>query len=1013
MSALTLAEAITESFYAWEVRGRGWTLADYPVALEPPFRPLFLLPQFASDRLIRIDDGKRPTIASFLIDATKRLLSGTEQAAPPEPYTEQEPFPALPGGTLAVLGISVPAGYAAHADAMTQLLSALSAATYPLAFELIGAAGQVTIQIVCADFDRAQVRANIEGFLPDLAVTTPDDRLAACWDSSASHVAVDCGLAHEFFLPLPDRDSFRIDPYVPLIPALAAAAQDEFLALQVLFAPTQNPWRSATHEALDDGDGGCLIGDAPWFLPAASEKAETRLYAAVVRFAAQAGSPERAWGLVRGAQPFILQYARPDGNALVPLSNDDYPDDEHAALCLGRESNRTGMLLSAAELVSLVHMPDESVRHPALARGAFRTKEPSESARGRDVLIGENRHRGVVRVAGIDSESRFAHTWIVGGSGAGKSTLLANLVLQDIALGHGIAVLDPHGDLIDDIAARLPEDRMSDVILFDPADVDYPVGFNILSARTEIERNLLASDLVAIFRRFATSWGDTMSAVLGEAVLAILYHSKGGTLVELRRFLIDEGFRKEYLAGVSDRDVRHFWEKEYALIGTKSIGPLLSRLDAFLRPRIVRHIVGQPNAKLDLADTMANGKVFLAKLSKGLIGEENAALLGSLLVTKFHQLALARQEIPKDQRRPFFCYADEFQHFVTPSMESLATEGRKYRFGLVLAHQTLAQLADVPRIEHALLGNCHTRIVFRVGESDAKKLAGGFSFFEADDIARLSRGEAIARIGGAANDFNLRTYPLAQIDADEAGARGRALVAQSRERYAMRREEITEFVVSAPSTGREEEAPEPGESAAMQKPIDDARVATSLTSQHVAPRPSIRKPVTPPVMGRGGELHKYLQHLIKRLAEERGFRAAIEGAAHDGRADVVLTRGELSIACEISVTTNAAHEEENLKKCIAAGFTRVLFVSPERKQRDRITAMLRSTLPSAPIDVLSPDDLVVALDAFGITPQTSETTVRGYKVKVTRQALTAADEASRRRAIAGVIAKTMRKQPAA
>jgi hypothetical protein len=1009
VTALTLADAITESFYAWETRGRGWTLADYPVALEPPFRPLFLLPQLTSDRLIRIDDGKRPTIVSFLIDSTRRLLSRTTaQAAPPEPYTEQVPFPALPGGSLSVLSISVPAGYAAHADAMAQLLSALSAATYPLAFELIGAAGKVTIQIVCADFDREQVRANIEGFLPDLAVTIEDDRLAACWDSSASHIVVDCGLAHEFFLPLPERDSFRVDPYVPLIPALAAAAQGEFLALQVLFAPTLNPWRTAIHEALDDGEGGCLIGDAPWFLPAASEKSETRLFAAVMRFAAQADSAERAWGLVRAPQPFVLQYARPDGNALLPLSNDDYPDDEHAASYLRRESNRTGMLLSAAELVSLVHMPDESVRHPAFVRGAFRTKVPSEGATGRDVIIGENRHRGVVSVAGIDSESRFAHTWIVGGSGSGKSTLLANLVLQDIALGHGIAVLDPHGDLIDDIAARIPEDRMSDVILFDPADVEYPVGFNILNARTEIERNLLASDLVAIFRRFATSWGDTMSTVLGEAILAILYHPKGGTLVELRRILIDAGFRKEYLAGVSDRDVRHFWEKEYALIGTKSIGPLLSRLDGFLRPRIVRHIVGQPNAKLDLADAMANGKVFLAKLSKGLIGEENAALLGSLLVAKLHQLALARQEIPKDQRRPFFCYADEFQHFVTPSMESLATEGRKYRFGLVLAHQTLAQLAEVPRIEHALLGNCHTRIVFRVGESDAKKLAGGFSFFEADDVARLSRGEAIARIGSAANDFNLRTYPLAAIDADDAEARKQALVAQSRERYAMRREEITELVASTPLTVAEEEAPESVEPATIAEPVDDARTAIPLTSQQVAP-PTIRKPVTPPLMGRGGELHKYLQHLIKRLAEERGFRAAIEGAAHDGRADVVLTRGELSIGCEISVTTNVAHEEENLRKCIAAGFTRVLFVSPERRQRDKITAMLRSSLPNAPIDVLSPDDLVVALDAFGLAAETRETTVRGYKVKVTRQALTAADEASRRRAIAGVIARSVRK----
>ena len=1012
MATPSIAEAITDSFYAWETRGRGWMLADYPVSLEPPFRPLFLLPQFAPDRCVRIDDGKRPTFASLLFEGARRLLRGTSQADAPEPYEEEPPFPAFEGGPLAALRILVPANYVSRADVIAQLLSALSAALHPISFELIGAFGEVTIQIVCATFDATQVAAHIEGFMPEVAVIPGNDRIADEWDSTGVQRVVDFGLAHEFFLPLTDAAEFRVDPYVPLVAALSRASRGEFLVLQMLFERARNPWATAIHEALDDGDDGCLIGDAPWFLTAAEGKTASPIYATVVRVGAQAGTEERAWELVRSANAFILQYANPSGNALAPLENDGYADDVHAASLLGRTSLRTGMLLSASELVGLVHLPDQSVRHPALSRQQLRSKELPDAARGHALVLGEHRHRGTTSTASLAFESRFAHTWVVGGSGTGKSTLLANLILADIAAGHGVAVLDPHGDLIDDIAARIPAGRIADVILFDPADAEYPIGFNILNAATEIEGEWLSSDLVAIFRRFATSWGDTMSTVLGQAVLALLHHPNGSTLPDLRRFLVDDGFRKLMLTTIVDPDIRFFWEVEYPIIGARSLGPLLSRLDAFLRARIVRNVVGQQNAKLDLADAMRTGKVFLARLAKGQIGEENAYLLGSLLLAKFNQLALMRQAIPKDQRRPFFCYADEFQHFVTPSMESLATEGRKYRFGLILAHQTLAQLAEVPRIESALLANCHTRIVFRVGDGDAKKLADGFAFFEASDLSSQARGEAVVRMGGATNDFNLKTHQLAPIDADGGEARRRAVVAATRERYAVPRAELATPLVSICTPSEERDQASDPKAA-----VEDTAPPSFI---HEPPtRPTTKTPAVArsrtanlmpqPQQGRGGELHKYVQHLIKRLAEERGFRAVIEGTAGEGQADVVLHRESLIVGCEISVTTDATHELGNIRKCLAAGFNRVLFISSEKRQRDKIAAMLRVDIPSAPIDVIGPEDIVTALDAFGSAPRISESVVRGYKVKVTRQELSPEDEASRRSAIAGVIARGMRK----
>jgi len=968
--------------------------ATAPVQLEPPFRPFFLLPELLPPAH-HDDEGRRHTLVSWLLAAIARLFRPEHVPPPVVPYEEQEPFPALPDDALTAYALSVPPDASTDAGVMGQLVSALAATRFPLSFEFIGSGGRVTLQLVCSACDAEHVRATIEGVLPDVALTEEDDRLTALWTDDADHCMIECGLADEFFLPLPSREHFPVDPYAALVPALAAAGRGEFLVLQVLITPTQNPWRDAIHDALDDGEGGCLIADAPWFLKAAAEKTRTRLFATALRIGAQAAHPG---ALLARTEPFLAQYAREDGNSLVPRAFDASP-----SCLLSRTTCRTGMILSAAELVGLVHLPDSTVRHPALVRALLRSLPLPDSATGHDLILGMHRYRGVVSSVGIDHESRFGHAWVLGGTGCGKSTLLAGMALQDIAAGYGVAVLDPHGELIDDIMARIPDDARERIILFDPADTAYPVGFNILAARTEIERNLLSSDLVAIIRRSATSWGDTMSSVLGEAVLALLMHPKGGTLVELRQFLRDATFRTAYLAGVPDADVRRFWREDYPQIGNKSIGPLLSRLDSFLRPRIVRNIVGQKNAALDLRKVMDGGGVFLAKLSKGMIGEENAGLLGSLLVAKLHQVALARQEIPKEKRRPFFCYADEFQHFVTPSMESLATEGRKYRFGLTLAHQMRAQLADVPRIESALLGNCHTRIVFRVGEGDAKALAQGFGFFDAGDILRLGRGDAIVRIGGAANDCMLRTMPLALVDDAVAEEQRADIVARTRERYATPWVEMREEVPAA--GGQHHPAAPETTSVSVVPPLTSPPVQIFPSSSPPAP---LRRPRPPATSGRGGAAHKYLQQLVKRLAEERGWKATVEGAAGDGQADVLLEREGLRVGCEISITTTAVHEEGNLAKCLAAGCMRVFFVSPEKAQRTKVAKRIKEAMPGAPIEVLSPEEIVAALDALGV-PTATETVVRGYKVKVSRKECSPEEDAARRRAIAGVLAKGLGK----
>lgn len=1015
MSARSPTEIVTESFYAWELRGRGWDLAPYPVELEPPFRPFFILPGLLAERTI-IDDGKRPTFLSSLIEGVKDAFLPKPEPlflpVPTESFEEPLPYPSIDREALSFFHVLVPEGHDTKPKVMVQLLLALGSCMHPASFELLGSGGSVRIALACAESDREHLLSQCLSFVPEVSVIEGKDALVAAWDEGSVRRIVDFGLSQEFFLPLPSREAFPLDPYVTLLPALARAREGEFVVVQVLFEGVRNPWGKAIRRAVSDGEGGSLFLDAPEFPRAAQEKTQTPLFAVSLRAGAQAESADRAWELARGTGSFFQQFARSGGNELLPLANDGYPDAEHAEAFLRRETYRSGMILSAEELASLVHTPDSSVRYPGFLREERRTKALPEKACGHPLVLGWNTHRGVRTNATLGTLERLEHTWIVGASGSGKSNLLLNMILQDIVEGEGVAVLDPHGDLIDDILGNIPEKRREDIVLFDPSDAEYPVGFNILSAVSETEKTLIASDLVGVFRRLSSSFGDTMGTVLGNAVLAILESTEGGTLIDLRRLLVDERFRRTYLSTVPDEEIRYFWAKEFPLIGSRSVGPILTRLDTFLRPKVIRHIVGQKDGKLDLGSVMRERKVFLGKLSQGLIGEENAYLLGSLILGKFQELALSRAEVSKESRTPFFLYADEFQNFITPSLESLLTGARKYGLGLTLAHQTLAQLSSLPRVESALFGSTHTRIVFRVGEQDARKLSEGFSFFESGDLVRLGRGEAIVRMGSSTDDFNLSTYPAPRFEDDEAKRAREAVIAASRERYGTPLEALRESLANL--YGRESVAEEKQE---VEKPSEPAIVPDESAPEEQPGEKKSSLPKEPPRTkkfpepsppGRGGAEHKYLQHLIKRLAEERGFRAAIEEEAGDGRADVALRKESVSVAVEISITTDTEHEAENIRKCQQAGFKQVVFVSSVAKRRKEIAKRFSGSEP--PVSVCGPEEIVGVLDGLDPGPVVTESTVRGYKVKVKRQAMTPEEVASRRAAVAGVIAKTLKNQ---
>jgi hypothetical protein len=433
-------------------------------------------------------------------------------------------------------------------------------------------------------------------------------------------------------------------------------------------------------------------------------------------------------------------------------------------------------------------------------------------------------------------------------------------------------------------------------------------------------------------------------------------------------------------------------------------------------------MVAQKENKLDFRNIMDEGKIFLAKLAQGAIGVENAYLLGTLIVSKLNQLVLSRQEQKESERRNFYLYVDEFQNFVTPSMTSILSGARKFHLGLILAHQDPGQLATQDAgLASAVTSSPYTRVCFRLGYQDARKLAESFSFFEPKDLQNLGTGEAICRIERADYDFNLKTFPLPHIDEVLAAKRRAELISLSRERYATPKLEVEALLAKQRETLQPEPRPtekeEAREAKAESEPSEETEpvqaepfAAKPETSRRKQPKPT---PDAQP-LGKGGRQHKYLQEMVKRLAEEKGFKATIEKPVlgRKGSVDVALEKEGRAIACEISISTTSEQELGNIQKCLAAGFETVLIISSDNKSLNTIRDTVTTSLEKSEIErirYLILEDFLAFLEEEEARATTTEQIVAGYKVKTKRRPLTESDRKARREAIAKTILQAIRR----
>ena len=405
-------------------------------------------------------------------------------------------------------------------------------------------------------------------------------------------------------------------------------------------------------------------------------------------------------------------------------------------------------------------------------------------------------------IFGIKRIDRRQHMYILGKSGTGKSVLMSNLIVQNIQNGEGVCVVDPHGELVEEILHLIPEHRKKDVIYFNPADTEFHIGFNVIQLDDPKYKHLVASGLMGIFTKiWANAWSSRMEYILNNAILALL-DTPGTTLLGIPRLLVDKDYRQMIIGNLKDPVVKAFWVHEYEQwreqFRNEAIAPIQNKVGQFLSTSIIRNVVGQPKSTIDIFKIMNEGKIFLVNVSKGRIGEDNSALLGGMIITKIQLAAMERVRIPEDERKDFYLYVDEFQNFATDSFANILSEARKYRLNLTVAHQYTAQLEnkDGSKVRDAVFGNVGTMIIFRVGADDADFLEKEFEpEFMAQDLVNLPNFHIYLKLmidGITSRPFSASTLPPLKVD-PTSGVKD-AIITSSRNLYCRSRQEVEDEI---------------------------------------------------------------------------------------------------------------------------------------------------------------------------------------------------------------------------
>ncbi len=420
-------------------------------------------------------------------------------------------------------------------------------------------------------------------------------------------------------------------------------------------------------------------------------------------------------------------------------------------------------------------------------------------------ILGETNFRNQKVKFGVKTKDRRQHVYIVGKTGTGKSELLKNMAIQDIQSGKGLAVVDPHGEFAEKMLDYIPSNRVNDVVYFNPADVDYPITFNIMEKVDPEYRSLVASGLMGVFKKiWPDVWSARMEYILRNSILALLEYP-GATLLGINRLLADKDYRQKVVEKITDPGVKSFWNNEFAKYPDRfreeAVSPIQNKVGQFITTPLIRNIIGQVKSSIDMREIMDNQKILIVNLSKGKIGEDASQLLGALVITKLQLASMGRADVAEEDRKDFYLYVDEFQNFATDAFAAILSEARKYRLCLTLAHQYVAQLETMgdkgknTKVKDAIFGNIGTMITFRVGADDAEFLEKEFlPAFTIDDLVNIPNYNIYLKLminGFASRAFSASTLKTSPVP--EKSYKDKAIKI-SRERYTVPRKTVEEKI---------------------------------------------------------------------------------------------------------------------------------------------------------------------------------------------------------------------------
>lgn len=574
------------------------------------------------------------------------------------------------------------------------------------------------------------------------------------------------------------RDVADRDPYASVLSTMAKLSDQEMAIIQFTFRKARHHWKNRLQPAttvVSAADPAKTSSNLPaGHREALARKAAQPWLQVSIRVVTQAATKERTEQLFESVSHAFAAFQSQTNNFTTRFP---WRKNHFLQHTISRQASWKKTFLTVDELASMWHMPNKQLSTiKNIAWGKNLLGEPPESLptytqtpetdRDNVNLFGRVEYKNQMEVFGIKRLDRRRHMYVIGKSGTGKSTLLANMIINDLKHNEGLAVVDPHGDLIETVLNYIPKHRINDVIVLDPADPEAVVKLNLFEGGSLVHRELIASGIVAIFQKmYANSWGPRLEYILRNALLTLL--STNAKLEDVLRILTDTKYRAKVVENLDDRVLRNFWLSEFNVMPERSrveaVSPILNKVGQFVTSPLIRNVVNTTTSSFDIESVMNDGKILLVNVSQGKLGEDNMSLLGAMIITKIQLAAMNRVYMPEEQRRDFYLYIDEFQNFATTSFVKILSEARKYRLNLILANQYMAQIPD--EVKAAIFGNAATMISFILGAQDAEWMVKEFgSRYSQEDLVSLGRYQIIAKLmvdGQVSQPFPANTLNLA------------------------------------------------------------------------------------------------------------------------------------------------------------------------------------------------------------------------------------------------------------